>query len=158
MRWSWVNFQYRGVLLLWKSVGQGLRACNRCGWELFGYFSLFYHLSFFSPSLWETAPYRLKYCLKGPLNKKKSNQPEIVFLISQHCILRPFIRIVLPRQFLEKKINKNFLLAPSYLPFLKEKKLGDEIFLYFSKIVAESQQIYYRAEANIYTSLVAAIS
>ena len=28
-----------------------------------------------SPSLWETARYRLKYCLKGPLNQKPTNQP-----------------------------------------------------------------------------------
>ena len=28
-----------------------------------------------SPSLWETARYRLKYCLKGPLNPKPTNQP-----------------------------------------------------------------------------------
>ena len=28
-----------------------------------------------SPSLWETARYRLKYCLKGPLNLKPTNQP-----------------------------------------------------------------------------------
>ena len=29
-----------------------------------------------SPSLWETARYRLKYCLKGPLNPKQpTNQP-----------------------------------------------------------------------------------
>ena len=27
------------------------------------------------PSLWETARYRLKYCLKGPLNPKTTNQP-----------------------------------------------------------------------------------
>ena len=35
------------------------------------------HLSFlsFSPSLWETARYRLKYRLKGPLNPKSTNQP-----------------------------------------------------------------------------------
>ena len=33
-------------------------------------FSLFYLFSFLSPSLWETARYRLKYCLKGPLNPK----------------------------------------------------------------------------------------
>ena len=38
-------------------------------------FSL-YHSSFLSPSLWETAPYRLKYCLKGPLSPKQpTNQP-----------------------------------------------------------------------------------
>ena len=34
-------------------------------------------LSPLSPSLWETARYRLKYCLKGPLNPKQStNQPK----------------------------------------------------------------------------------
>ena len=33
-------------------------------------------LSLLSPSLWETARYRLKYCLKGPLNPKQpTNQP-----------------------------------------------------------------------------------
>ena len=43
-------------------------ACSRCGWGLFGhFFSLIYYFSFLSPSLWETARYRLKYCLKGPL-------------------------------------------------------------------------------------------
>ena len=31
---------------------------------------------FLSPSLWETARYRLKYCLKGPLSRKQpTNQP-----------------------------------------------------------------------------------
>ena len=31
-------------------------------------FTLVYRFSFPSPSLWETARYRLKYCLKGPLS------------------------------------------------------------------------------------------
>ena len=45
-------------------------ACSRCGWGLFGHF--YSQLSFLlSPSLWETARYRLKYCLKGPLNTKQ---------------------------------------------------------------------------------------
>ena len=34
-------------------------------------FSLVYRFSFLSPSLWETARYRLKYCLKGPLSPKQ---------------------------------------------------------------------------------------
>ena len=39
-------------------------------------FSLIYHFSFLSPSLWETTRYRLKYCLNGPLNPQKTtNQP-----------------------------------------------------------------------------------
>ena len=51
-------------------------ACGGCGWGLFGHF--YSHLSFLSssPSLWETARYRLKYCLKGPLNPNQpTNQP-----------------------------------------------------------------------------------
>ena len=44
----------------------------------FFFFRHFYsHLSFLSSlsfSLWETARYRLKYCLKGPLNPKPTNQ------------------------------------------------------------------------------------
>ena len=49
-------------------------ACGRCGWGLFGHF--FSHLSLFlSPSLWETARYRLKYCLKGPLSPKQPTNP-----------------------------------------------------------------------------------
>ena len=34
-------------------------------------FTLIYPSSSLSPSLWETARYRLKYCLKGPLNPKQ---------------------------------------------------------------------------------------
>ena len=34
-------------------------------------FSLIYHFSILSPSLWETVRYRLKYCLKGPLSPKQ---------------------------------------------------------------------------------------
>ena len=52
-------------------------ACGRCGWGLFGHF--FSHLSLlfsFSLSLGD-GPYRLKYCLKGPLSPK---QPTNQFL------------------------------------------------------------------------------
>ena len=54
-------------------------ACSGCGGGGGGLFGRFYSpLSFLlsSPSLWETARYRLKYCLKGPLNPKQpTNQP-----------------------------------------------------------------------------------
>ena len=43
-------------------------ACSRCGWGGLDIFSLIYHFSFLSPSLLETARYRLKYCLKGSLS------------------------------------------------------------------------------------------
>ena len=45
-------------------------ACSRCGWGLFGLFSLFYHFSFLSPSLWEMVRYSLKNCLKGQSSPK----------------------------------------------------------------------------------------
>ena len=46
-------------------------ASSRCGWGCLGIFTLVFFTSL-SPSLCETARYRLKYCLEGPLNP---NQP-----------------------------------------------------------------------------------
>ena len=71
VRRCWVNFQCRGVLLIWIIVGQGhtLLAVGAGGGCL-DIFSLVYQFSLLSPSLWETARYRLKYCLKGPLSPK----------------------------------------------------------------------------------------
>ena len=63
----------RPTYLEW-SRARAYCACSRCGWGLFGIFSLVYHFSFLSPSLWETARYRLKYCLKGPLSQPANNQ------------------------------------------------------------------------------------
>ena len=49
-----------------------------------GTFLLSSILSLLSPSLWETARYRLKYCLKGPLNPKQpTNQPTVWIIIGQ---------------------------------------------------------------------------
>ena len=56
--------------------------CSRCGWGLFGHFSLICHFSFLSPSLWETARYRLKYCLKRPLSPKQPTNQLIAFTIN----------------------------------------------------------------------------
>ena len=47
-------------------------ACSRCGWGGLDIFTL-YLFTPLSPSLWETARYRLKYCLKGP-DKPKTIQ------------------------------------------------------------------------------------
>ena len=46
-------------------------ACIGAGGGCMDVFSLICHFSFLSPSLWETAQYRLKYCLKGPLNPEQ---------------------------------------------------------------------------------------
>ena len=41
-------------------------------------FVLLYILSFlFHPLFWETARYRLKYCLKGPLNPKQPTNQQV---------------------------------------------------------------------------------
>ena len=67
----------RGVLLIWIMVGQGpiALAVGRGG-GCKDIFSLVYHFSILTPSLWETARYRLKYCLKGPLSPKQpTNRP-----------------------------------------------------------------------------------
>ena len=78
VRRCWVNFQCRGVLLIWISVGQGpIALAVGAGGGCLDIFSLIYHFSFLSPSLWETARYRLKYRLKGPLspNNQITNHP-----------------------------------------------------------------------------------
>ena len=60
------------------TVGQGSTALavGAGGGGVLGHFTLIYPFSPLSPSLSETARYRLKYCLKGPLNPKQpTNQP-----------------------------------------------------------------------------------
>ena len=57
---------------IWIIVGQGptafaVGAVGGC----LDIFTLLYPFSPLSPSLWETARYRLKYCLKGPLSPKQ---------------------------------------------------------------------------------------
>ena len=53
---------------IWMIVGQGPIALAV---DAGVFFSLLYPVCPLSPSLWETAQYRLKYCLKGPLNPKQ---------------------------------------------------------------------------------------
>ena len=77
VRWSWVNFQCRGVLLVWIRVGQGPTALAvGAGGGCLDIFTRIYPFSSLSPSLWETTRYRLKYCLKGSLSPKPTNQPK----------------------------------------------------------------------------------
>ena len=42
-------------------------------------------ISHLSPSLWETARYRLKYCLNGPLNPKQPTNQQKFLMIN--CVL-----------------------------------------------------------------------
>ena len=57
---------------IWIKVGQGPTALAvGADGGCLDIFTLIYPFSPLSPSLWETARYRLKYCLKGPLNPKQ---------------------------------------------------------------------------------------
>ena len=44
------------------------------GGDCLDIFTLLYPFTPLSPSLWETARYRLNYCLKGPLNPQQQKQ------------------------------------------------------------------------------------
>ena len=72
-----VNFQCRGILLIWINVERGPTALAvGVGGDCLDIFSLVYHFSLLSPSLRETVRYRLKYCLKRSLSLKQStNKP-----------------------------------------------------------------------------------
>ena len=57
---------------IWMIVGQGpIALAVGADGSFLDIFTLLYPFSPLSPSLWETARYRLKYCPEGPLN----NQP-----------------------------------------------------------------------------------
>ena len=73
-----VSLPGRPTILI--TVGQGSTALAvGGGGGCLDIFTLLYPFSSLSPSLWETARYRLKYCLKGPLNPKQpTNQLNIV--------------------------------------------------------------------------------
>ena len=57
---------------IWITVGQGPTALTvGAGGGCLDIFTLICSFSPLSPSLWETARYRFKYCLKGPSNPKQ---------------------------------------------------------------------------------------
>ena len=62
---------------IWITVGQVPTALAvGAGGSCLDIFTLICSFSLLSPCLWETARYRLKYCLKEPLNQKQPpNQP-----------------------------------------------------------------------------------
>ena len=73
------NLPVPGRPTIWITIGQGPTALAvGAGGGCLDIFILIYPFSPLSPSLWETARYRLKYCLKGPLNPKQpTNQPTV---------------------------------------------------------------------------------
>ena len=85
--WIIIISHMKSILI---TVGQGPTALAAgAGGGCLDIFSLIYPISILSPSLWETARYRLKYCLKGPLNPKQptSHYPKMSrYLINESKI------------------------------------------------------------------------
>ena len=89
VRRCWVNFQCRGVLPIWIKVGQGpIVLAIGAGGGCLDIFPLVYHFSFLSPSPWETARYRLNYCLKGPLSPKQPTNQLYTYTYKKQADLR----------------------------------------------------------------------
>ena len=77
---------------IWMIVGQEpIVLAVGAGGGCLDIFTLVYLFSSLSSSLWETARYRLKYCLKGPLNPKQltnllaTNHMHIFISLQQLC-------------------------------------------------------------------------
>ena len=79
------KLQVPGHPTFWITLGQGSTVLTvlavGAGGGCLVIFTLIYPFSPLSPSLWETARYRLKYCLKGPLNPKQPTNQMLSDLI-----------------------------------------------------------------------------
>ena len=91
------------------TVGQGPTALAiGAGGSCLDIFTLIYPFSPLSPSLWETARYRLKYCLKGPLNPKQptnQNEEEAGFRAGRNTIEQIFNHRILCEKYLQHQQN-----------------------------------------------------
>ena len=78
------KFPVPGCPTIWMIVGQEPTALAvGVGGGCLDIFTLVYLYSPLSPSLWETVQYRLKYCLKGPLNPKQpTSQPTCILWLT----------------------------------------------------------------------------
>ena len=104
MQRCWVNFQCRGVLLVWMIVGQGpIALAAGAGGSCLDIFTLIYPFFPLSPPLWETARYRLKYSLKGPLNPKQPTSQHTCFLFQEEFTLLGKTLLLLEHFFFGKK-------------------------------------------------------
>ena len=101
------NLPAPGRPTIWITVGQGPTAyAVGVGWGCLDIFTLIYPFSPLSPSLWETARYRLKYCLKGPLNPQQPTN-QIGGGIKENSKIMFYLFL-----------NKNISFDPSLEPFL----------------------------------------
>ena len=95
---------------IWITVGQGPTALAiGAGGGCLDIFTLIYPFSPLSPALCETARYRLKYCLKGPLNPKQpTNILKLYTNINHHQAICREKQPITPSIFLLNYIPLNF--------------------------------------------------
>ena len=114
---------------IWMTVGQGpIALAVGAGGGCVDIFTLHHLFSPLSPALWETTRYKLKYCLKGPLNPKTpTNQP----IKLPYLFPGPVLKVVICGKFknlnkIKKKISLKFhrLLIFVILNSLKCKNRG----------------------------------
>ena len=93
---GWCDGAGKIFQLIWVIVGQGPTVLAAgAGGGCLDIFSLLYHFSFLSPSLWETARYKLKYCHKGPLSPKQpTSQKHFHNLFEVYCSDTDFARFI----------------------------------------------------------------
>ena len=77
---------------IWITVGQGPTALAvGAGGGCLDIFTLIYPFSPLPPSLWETARYRLKYCLKGPLTINQPTTLPLFFFKNKSDVVTTFV-------------------------------------------------------------------
>ena len=127
---------------------------------------LIYHL-LLSPSLWEAAQYRLKYCLKGPLSTKTTNQPSYLELClselswqdgsderSEHSQLYMFLTLISERTLLYQGI----FCTPDILPSIRSMSglysFCHSIHLFVIYLSVGSSALYQSFALNLYELLI----
>ena len=112
------------------TVGQGPTALSvGAGGGCLDIFILIYPFSPLSPSLWETARYRLKYCLKGPSNPKQPANQYLGFSDLIHTEYR--------------KLHKNNGHSPFSLPPIMRSSVGQCRNIRFRQLYASHVIITY---------------
>ena len=91
----------------WITVGQGPTALAvGAGGGGLDIFTLIYPFSPLSSSLWETARYRLKYCLKGPLNPKQPTN-QILHFLYPYCLSNMTLNVLTGGKITIRLVNLN---------------------------------------------------